>query len=96
MAILTALGGNVPNFTGNAKSVMRLAFARTVASLCEDRPHTFAWDSAHCMDEDSFVILQDAGWALTRYEFDPPNIVVWIQEGTGVEYTTFDAPHQIG
>jgi len=59
-AILTALGGNVPNFTGNAKSVMRLAFARTVASLCEDRPHTFAWDSAHCMDEDSFVILEDA------------------------------------
>ncbi len=59
-AILTSLGGNVPNFTGNAKSVMRLAFARTVASLCEDRPHTFAWDSAHCMDEDSFVILQDA------------------------------------
>ena len=60
-AILTALGGNVPNFTGNAKSVMRLAFARTVASLCEDRPHTFAWDSAHCMDEDSFAILED-GW----------------------------------
>jgi serine/threonine protein kinase/tetratricopeptide (TPR) repeat protein len=59
-AILTCLGGNVPNFTGNAKSVMRLAFARTVASLCEDRPHTFAWDSAHCMDEDSFVILADA------------------------------------
>jgi serine/threonine protein kinase/tetratricopeptide (TPR) repeat protein len=59
-AILTALGGNVPTFTGNAKSVMRLAFARTVASLCEDRPHTFAWDSAHCMDEDSFVILEDA------------------------------------
>jgi tetratricopeptide (TPR) repeat protein len=59
-AILTALGGNVPNFTGNAKSVMRLAFARTVASLCEDRPHTFAWDSAHCMDEDSFLILADA------------------------------------
>jgi hypothetical protein len=59
-AILTALGANVPNFTGNAKSVMRLAFARTVASLCEDRPHTFAWDAAHCMDEDSFVILEDA------------------------------------
>jgi serine/threonine protein kinase/tetratricopeptide (TPR) repeat protein len=59
-SILTALGGNVPNFTGNAKSVMRLAFARTVASLCEDRPHTFAWDAAHCMDEDSFVILEDA------------------------------------
>jgi eukaryotic-like serine/threonine-protein kinase len=59
-AILTALGGNVPNFTGNAKSVMRLAFARTVASLCEDRPHTFAWDAAHSMDEDSFAILADA------------------------------------
>lgn len=43
-----------------------------------------------------FVILQEAGWALVRYELDPPNIVVWIQEGTGVEYTTFDSPHQIG
>ena len=59
-AILTALGAHVPSFTGNAKSVMRLAFARTVASLCEDRPHTFAWDAAHCMDEDSFVILADS------------------------------------
>ena len=43
-----------------------------------------------------FVIARDAGWALVRYETDPPNIVVWIQEQPGVEYTFFDAPHQPG
>jgi uncharacterized repeat protein (TIGR01451 family) len=43
-----------------------------------------------------FVILIESGWALGRYETDPPNFVVWIQEGPQVEYTTFDAPHQIG
>jgi eukaryotic-like serine/threonine-protein kinase len=59
-AILTALGANVPTFSGNAKTVLRLAFARMVASLCEDRPYTFAWDAAHCMDEDSFSILEEA------------------------------------
>jgi serine/threonine protein kinase/tetratricopeptide (TPR) repeat protein len=59
-AILTALGANVPTFAGNAKSVLRLAFARMVASLCEDRPYTFAWDAAHSMDEDSFSILEEA------------------------------------
>jgi eukaryotic-like serine/threonine-protein kinase len=59
-AILTALGANVPTFTGNAKNVLRLAFARMVASLCEDRPYTFAWDAAHSMDEDSFSILEEA------------------------------------
>jgi serine/threonine protein kinase/predicted ATPase len=59
-AILTALGANVPTFAGNAKNVLRLAFARMVASLCEDRPYTFAWDAAHSMDEDSFSILEEA------------------------------------
>ncbi len=59
-AILTALGANVPTFAGNAKTVLRLAFARMVASLCEDRPYTFAWDAAHSMDEDSFSILEEA------------------------------------
>ncbi len=30
-----------------------------VQSLCEDRPHTFAWDAAHAMDEDSFALLDE-------------------------------------
>ena len=38
-----------------------------------------------------------AGWALTRYDTDPPNIVVWIQDGPGLEYTVFDVPfHTFG
>ena len=57
-AVLTALGANVPTYSGaNAKSALRSAFARMVSSLCEDKPHTFAWDNAHNLDEDSFGIL---------------------------------------
>jgi serine/threonine protein kinase/tetratricopeptide (TPR) repeat protein len=60
-AVLTALGANVPTYTGaNAKSSLRSAFTRMVVSLCEDKPHTFAWDNAHNMDEDSFSILSAA------------------------------------
>jgi serine/threonine protein kinase/predicted ATPase len=60
-AVLTALGANVPSYSGaNAKSSLRSAFARMVISLCEDKPHTFAWDNAHNMDEDSFSILATA------------------------------------
>src|SRR5262249_30910898 len=58
-AVLTTLGASVPSALGNAKSTLRNAFARMVASLCEDRPHTFAWDAAHCMDEDSFALLDE-------------------------------------
>jgi hypothetical protein len=43
-----------------------------------------------------FVLLRESGWALARYETDPPNFVVWIEEQPGVEYTFFDAPHQPG
>ena len=56
-AVLTALGAHVPSFSGNAKALMRQAFTRMVQSLCEDRPHTFAWDAAHAMDEDSIALL---------------------------------------
>ena len=60
-AVLTALGANVPSYSGaNAKSSLRSAFARMVVSLCEDKPHTFAWDNAHNLDEDSFSILAAA------------------------------------
>ena len=33
--------------------------SRMVQSLCEDRPHAFAWDVAHAMDEDSFALLEE-------------------------------------
>ncbi len=60
-AIMTALGANVPTYSSaNAKTALRGAFTRMVASLCEDKPHTFAWDNAHNMDEDSFSILEAA------------------------------------
>ena len=58
--VLTALGASMPGFTGNAKALLRQAFTRMVQSLCEDRPHTFAWDAAHCMDEETFVLLDEA------------------------------------
>ena len=45
---------------GNAKALLRQAFTRMVQSLCEDRPHTFAWDAAHSMDEESFALLDEA------------------------------------
>jgi serine/threonine protein kinase/tetratricopeptide (TPR) repeat protein len=59
-AVLTALGATVPSFSGNAKALLRTAFARMVQSLCEDRPHTFAWDVAHGMDEESFALVDEA------------------------------------
>ena len=59
-AVLTALGASVPSFAGNSKALLRTAFARMVQSLCEDRPHTFAWDVAHSMDEESFALIDDA------------------------------------
>jgi tetratricopeptide (TPR) repeat protein len=59
-AVLTALGASVSSFTGNAKVLLRQAFTRMVQSLCADRPHTFAWDVAHAMDEDSFTLLSES------------------------------------
>ncbi len=58
-AVLTALGASVPALSGNAKALLRQAFTRMVQSLCEDRPHTFAWDVAHAMDEDSIALLDE-------------------------------------
>jgi serine/threonine protein kinase/tetratricopeptide (TPR) repeat protein len=56
-AVLAVLGANVTSSTGNAKALLLNAFARMVQSLCEDRPHAFAWDVAHALDEDTFAIL---------------------------------------
>ncbi len=58
-AVLALLGASVAPARGNANARLRQAFARMVQSLCEDRPHAFAWDAAHCMDEDSFVVLEE-------------------------------------
>jgi tetratricopeptide (TPR) repeat protein len=58
-AVLGWLGASVPSPSGNAKALLGTAFARMVQSLCEDRPHTLAWDVAHAMDEESFALLED-------------------------------------
>jgi serine/threonine protein kinase/tetratricopeptide (TPR) repeat protein len=58
-AVLAVLGANVTSSTGNAKALLLSAFGRMVQSLCEDRPHTFAWDVAHAIDEDTFSLLMD-------------------------------------
>jgi tetratricopeptide (TPR) repeat protein len=57
-AVLTVLGANLPA-AGDGNAPLRQAFVRMVQSLCEDRPHTFAWDAAHAMDEESFLVLDD-------------------------------------
>jgi serine/threonine protein kinase len=58
-AVLTVLGANVPDAGRDGNAPLRQAFARMIQSLCEDRPHTFAWDVAHCMDEESFALLEE-------------------------------------
>jgi hypothetical protein len=58
-AVLAILGANVTTSAGNAKALLLNAFGRMVQSLCEDRPHTFAWDVAHAIDEDTFALLEE-------------------------------------
>ena len=57
-AVLQTLGAAVTRRTGDAKGPLRNALARMVVSLCDDRPHMFAWDAAHAMDADSFLVLE--------------------------------------
>ncbi len=57
-AVLQSLGANVPRRVADAKGPLRNAFARMAISLCDDRPHLFAWDTAHAMDADSFLVLE--------------------------------------
>jgi len=59
-AVLTVLGASMPGgSSGDGNAPLRQAFARMVQSLCEDRPHTFAWDVAHAMDDESIALLDD-------------------------------------
>jgi serine/threonine protein kinase/tetratricopeptide (TPR) repeat protein len=57
-AVLQTLGATITRRTGDAKGPLRNAFTRMVLSLCDDRPHLFAWDAAHGMDADSFIVLE--------------------------------------
>ena len=63
-AVLQALGATLPRRLADAKGPLRNAFARMALSLCDDRPHLFAWDAAHAMDADSFLVLESV--------FQPP------------------------
>ncbi|MBV9949289.1 MAG: protein kinase, partial [Myxococcales bacterium] len=58
-AVLMALGASVQSISGDAAALQRQAFGRMVQSLCADRPHAFAWDVAHAMDDDSYAVLED-------------------------------------
>ena len=57
-AVLGTLGAPVPASNPHAKAALKHAFSRMMASLSEDKPHIFAWDDAHCLDEDSFAVLE--------------------------------------
>jgi serine/threonine protein kinase/tetratricopeptide (TPR) repeat protein len=57
-AVLQALGANLARRASDTKGPLRNAFARMALSLCDDRPHLFAWDAAHAMDADSFLVLE--------------------------------------
>ena len=57
-AVLQVLGANIPRRVSDMKGPLRNAFARMAISLCDDRPHLFAWDTAHAMDADSFLVLE--------------------------------------
>jgi uncharacterized repeat protein (TIGR01451 family) len=39
------------------------------------------------------VLQREGGWALGRWEGDPPEFAVWVQEGPNLEFATFDLPH---
>jgi eukaryotic-like serine/threonine-protein kinase len=57
-AVLAALGASAGFAQANAKASLVNAFTRMVLRLCEDRPHAFAWDAAHCLDTDSFGVIE--------------------------------------
>ena len=65
-AVLGALGVRIQVSSANPDARLRQAFARMLHSLCEDRPHTFAWDVAHAMDEESLALLGDVARRLKQ------------------------------
>jgi serine/threonine protein kinase/tetratricopeptide (TPR) repeat protein len=57
-AVMAALGASAGFSQANAKASLVNAFTRMILRLCEDRPHAFAWDAAHCMDPDSYGVIE--------------------------------------
>ncbi len=59
-AVLMALGAEVTKVGSDANALLCHALTRMVQSLCDDRPHTFAWDVADAMDDHSYALLEEA------------------------------------
>jgi tetratricopeptide (TPR) repeat protein len=57
-AVMAALGASAGFSQANAKASLVNAFTRMILRLCEDRPHAFAWDAGHCMDTDSYGVIE--------------------------------------
>ena len=57
-AVLASLGAHEGGAAGTTRASLLNAFSRMVRRLCEDRPHVFAWDSAHSMDGESYNVLE--------------------------------------
>ena len=57
-AVMAALGASAGFSQANAKASLVNAFTRMILRLCEDRPHAFSWDAAHCMDTDSYGVIE--------------------------------------
>lgn len=57
-AVLSLLGASRSGAKTSTKSALVNAFTRMVQRLSEDRPHVFSWDAAHCMDAESFAMLE--------------------------------------
>lgn len=58
LAVLNLLGAKLPTPADDADEILRAAITRMMHSLAEDRPHVFAWDSAHAMDDESLLLLK--------------------------------------
>jgi serine/threonine protein kinase/tetratricopeptide (TPR) repeat protein len=57
-AVTMALGAG-GTIGGDASARLCNALTRVVHSLCADRPHTFAWDVAHAMDDKSYALVEE-------------------------------------
>jgi serine/threonine-protein kinase len=58
-AVLTVAGANVASAPGKVNTLLSQAFGQMVQSLCQERPHVFAWDVAHALDNESFALLDE-------------------------------------
>lgn len=59
-AVLGQLGATRSGQASPNLPPLRAAFARMLQSLCEDRAHSFVWDNAHALDDDTLDVLLGA------------------------------------